>query len=196
MKYFKFLFIFLTSIFIFNFMPRTHIKAETGGYPYTDEVTYPDFWVDPWGFYVRNCTSYSAFKINQSGLDFTNGMSGSNNIHDNGVFGDAGTWDNRATTIGYTVNNSPLKHDIAVFEANQHGAGPTGHVMWVESVNNDNTVNISEYNWNGGDGKYNSRSNVTADHYIHFGLSTLQTVCNRNYVAIHDQNFYPELDFS
>ena len=52
--------------------------------------------------------------------------------------------------------------------------GSYGHIVWVESVNGDGTINISQYNeWlpNGGWGQYSERYHVspsTYDTYIYF----------------------------
>ena len=43
---------------------------------------------------------------------------------------------------GIWVDNTPAANTVAV-----SGYGGYGHVMWVESVNPDGTLNISEYNW-------------------------------------------------
>jgi hypothetical protein len=44
-------------------------------YPYKDTV--PDYDAgDRWGFYATECTSFVAHRINQPGVNFTNGMSG------------------------------------------------------------------------------------------------------------------------
>jgi hypothetical protein len=123
---------------------------------------------DIWGFFTRNCTSYAAWKINVDyGLPnltakyFFNGMQGPNGV--TGQFGTAYNWDNNATTIGYKVNNVPRRGAIAVWEIS--GASPSGHVAYVESVNPNGTVNVSEYNVT--PAEYSERQNVIANSYIH-----------------------------
>ncbi|GAK59612.1 hypothetical protein U27_06597 [Candidatus Vecturithrix granuli] len=143
-------------------------ECSTNDYPYRDSIKGE---LDVWGFYTRNCTSYVAWKINKdygttsAPYYFYNTMSGPNG--QSGTWGNAKDWENNATTIGFTVSNTPQTGAIAAWEANSEGAGIYGHVAYVESVNSDGTVNITEYNWNYGDGNCNARSSVTADHYIH-----------------------------
>ncbi|GAK59604.1 hypothetical protein U27_06589 [Candidatus Vecturithrix granuli] len=139
----------------------------TNDYPYRDSAK--DM-VDVWGFYTRNCTSYVAWKMNKDAgtpsapYYFYNTMAGPNG--QSGIWGHAKDWDNNATTIGFPVSTTPQAGAIAVWEANSGGAGAYGHVAYVESTNGDGTVNITEYNWNYGDGNCNARSSVIADHYI------------------------------
>jgi surface antigen len=59
--------------------------------------------------------------------------------------GNANTWDDR-----YPSDNSPSAGDAAV-----SNVGEYGHVMYVESVNGNGTINISDYN-RAGTGKYNT----------------------------------------
>lgn len=65
----------------------------------------------------------------------------------NTMLGNAGTWDNTAGNGAY-VSGTPQVGSIAVWEANVSGAGNVGHVGVVEKVNSDNTILISESNWN------------------------------------------------
>jgi surface antigen len=110
----------------------------TGGYPYWDRQ--PDLQggcdeaVDEWGFCYRECTSYVAWKLNASanGTFFTNRMGG-------GRWGNASNWASNARDLGYTVNSSPSVGSIAWFSY--------GHVAYVERVNSNGTVEVSEYNY-------------------------------------------------
>ena len=54
---------------------------------------------------------------------------------------------------GYTVNNTPKAG--AVMQTSQ---GAYGHVAYVESVNDDGSVKVSEMNYNGGPGVVSSRT--------------------------------------
>lgn len=119
----------------------------TSGYPYESSRK---GLADSWGFITKNCTSYVAWKVNQSGTTFNNWL-------EKGRFGNAHNWDDNAKKIGMKVSTTPAVNSIAVWEINKGGAGGYGHVAWVEKVNSDGTIEISEYNWNGGDGKYNYR---------------------------------------
>ena len=57
---------------------------------------------------------------------------------------------NRAERKGYTVSSTPKTHTAVVFEAGQHGADSLyGHVAFVEKVNDDGSIVISESNVKG-----------------------------------------------
>ncbi len=69
-------------------------------------------------------------------------------IHSN--LGDAHHWNNRAAREGYQVSSTPKKHTAVVFEAGQLGADTQyGHVAFVEKVNADGSIIISESNMKG-----------------------------------------------
>ncbi|MGK9288522.1 amidase domain-containing protein [Staphylococcus warneri] len=69
-------------------------------------------------------------------------------IHSN--LGDAHHWNNRAAREGYQVSSTPKKHTAVVFEAGQLGADTQyGHVAFVEKVNADGSIIISESNVKG-----------------------------------------------
>lgn len=107
-----------------------------------------------WGFAYRNCTDWVAFRINSLGVGFNNTLGGRR-------FGNAKNWDDNAQLLGWTVSTVPLARSIAV-----SNAGTFGHVAFVESVNSDGSVNVSEYNM-GGAGNYGTRSGVRFDAYIY-----------------------------
>ena len=54
---------------------------------------------------------------------------------------------------GYTVNNTPKQGAIM-----QTSQGAFGHVAYVENVNNDGSVKVSEMNYNGGPGVVSTRT--------------------------------------
>lgn len=103
--------------------------------------TYPARWcaipqdsvVDSWGMYNRECVSYTAWKVAESGrrMPYWGGA------------GNANQWDDNARNAGIPVDTNPRPGDIAV-----SNAGYYGHVMYVESVNGNGTINISQYNYN------------------------------------------------
>lgn len=67
-----------------------------------------------------------------------------------GDLGDARNWNNRAERKGYHVSSKPKAHTAVVFEAGQQGADSIyGHVAFVEKVNNDGSIVISESNVQG-----------------------------------------------
>jgi surface antigen len=116
--------------------------------------------IDPWNFYNRQCTSFTAWRLNQDGIEFHNWYLGQH-------FSDAHTWDNAAVAAGLSVNTSPRQGDIAVWEPYVAGASGYGHVAYVAGVNNDGTVLVEDYNWVSG--SYNTR-NVSKSglKFIHF----------------------------
>ncbi|MBU0438198.1 CHAP domain-containing protein [Staphylococcus succinus] len=61
------------------------------------------------------------------------------------TWGNANNWASAASAAGYTVNNSPEEGSIL-----QSTSGPYGHVAYVEDVNSDGSVHVSEMNYNGG----------------------------------------------
>jgi len=107
-----------------------------GGYPGKWCNIPMDSTVDDWGMYNRECVSYTAFKVAQSGR----------NMPYWGGIGNANQWDDNARSQGIPVDYSPRAGDVAVSNAGQYG-----HVMYVESVNGNGTINISQYNadWRG-----------------------------------------------
>lgn len=120
----------------------------TGGYPWAG-VRYP-CWnascVDPWGLYYRECVSYVAWKLSSVGYG----------VRHFGGRGNATEWP--STTSGYTSQTKGIPHqgDAAVIPAYVQGVSRVGHVMYVESVNDDGTITISEYNF-AGPGQYSER---------------------------------------
>src|SRR5699024_242247 len=58
------------------------------------------------------------------------------------TWGNANNWASAASSAGYTVNNSPEAGSIL-----QSSDGSMGHVAYVENVNSDGSVNVSEMNY-------------------------------------------------
>ena len=114
---------------------------------------------DQWNYYKCECTSYVAWNLNKNGIPFTNQYKGQH-------WSNANTWQQAAIDSSVPVDNIPQVGDVAWW-----GTGTYGHVAYVESVNADGTVNISEYNF-GLDHDYGTRNNITADAYIHVGSSS------------------------
>ncbi|OGL34760.1 hypothetical protein A3F65_00100 [Candidatus Saccharibacteria bacterium RIFCSPHIGHO2_12_FULL_47_16b] len=100
---------------------------------------------DQWGYDLKNCTSYVAWRV---AMEFGKSVSG---------WGNADTWDTGAANAGYTVDSTPEPGDIAQWDKM--------HVAFVESVNPDGTVNVSQYN-KALKGEPSTENNVKADHYI------------------------------
>lgn len=109
------------------------------------------------GGYVCQCTSYAGWKAQEFWGIYISG------------WGDARSWGNTASRLGYVVDDNPAPHTIAYSTA-----GIYGHVMWVESINSNGTINLTEYNnstssKSGLPGDFGARYNVNpaAYHYIH-----------------------------
>lgn len=95
---------------------------------------------DPWGYGYRNCTSWVAFRLDQAGYrNFS-------------YLGNAKLWPSRVPSSWVTYGGGAQVGDAAVSTA-----GNYGHVMYVEAVNPDGTVTISDYN-RLGDGLYRAGS--------------------------------------
>lgn len=125
-----------------------------GGYPGKWCNIPMDTVIDSWGMYNRECVSYTAWKVAASGryMPYWGG------------YGNANQWDDNARNAGIPVDSNPQPGDVAV-----SNSGFYGHVMYVESVNPNGTINISQYNasW---DGRYSERYNMSPAGlvFIHF----------------------------
>ena len=136
-----------------------------GGYPY-DDARYtcwgggyydrngnPQSCGDPWGMYKRECVSYAAFRVQQSGRYMPNW----------GGRGNANRWPSNARAAGIPVDNEPRVGDVAISLG-----GTYGHAMYVERINDDGTIRVSQYNF-GLDGRYSEMDTQKAGKlFIHF----------------------------
>jgi surface antigen len=91
---------------------------------------------DAWGFALRNCTSFVAWRLRE-----TNGMTDFVNHMGGGSWGDAWKWDDNARDLGYLVDDVPAVGAVA-----QTDGGRIGHVAWVSAVG-DGSVTVEEYNY-------------------------------------------------
>ena len=82
-------------------------------------------------------TSYASWKAKEK-WGITNTWGGNAYSYENG----AGHYVPGSGIYSY-VDSSPAPNTIAIWKS-----GPYGHVAWVESVNADGSINISEYNVN------------------------------------------------
>lgn len=133
-------------------------RLNSSGYAGTGVNTYPWqnecpahnlWWSDRWG-YVCQCVHYAGYKANEFwGVDIS-------------YWGNAYSWDEAAVARGYVVDRNPAPFTVAV-----SNAGAWGHVMWVEGVNADGTINLSEYNNYG-----SSLSHLPGDYGYRTGVST------------------------
>ena len=112
---------------------------------------------DPLGYGCRQCVSYTAYKVGAYTGNYPR------------YWGNANQWPGSARAAGYSTGSTPRANSVGVISA-----GAYGHVVWVEAVNNDGTVDVSQYNYYnaGGPGWGNySKMRVSAatyDTYIYF----------------------------
>lgn len=112
---------------------------------------------DPLGYGCRQCVSYAAWKVGQRTGSFPY------------YWGNANQWPVSARAAGYSTGTTPRVNSVGVISAGQFG-----HVVWIEAVNDDGTVDVSQYNYYnaGGPGWGNySKMRVSAatyDTYIYF----------------------------
>jgi hypothetical protein len=103
-----------------------------------------------------NCTNYVAWRLMRTGGFSETAVRG---------LGNAAAWDTGAISRGYTVNRTPAVGAVAQWDSN--------HVAYVEQVNGDGTIVISESNvWAGTSSnrmwlRHRVISASAVDHYIH-----------------------------
>ncbi len=114
-----------------------------GGYPGMYCNAPMDSIVDNWSMYNRECVSYTAWKVSV--------VHGYNAIG----WGNANMWPGAARSRSIPVDSTPRAGDVAIWDI-----GYFGHAMFVESVNSNGTINVSQYN---------------ADYYGHFSTATVST---------------------
>lgn len=130
--------------------------------------SYPNIWrnapmnsyVDNWGMFSRQCVSYVAWKVYESGKFMPRWGGNYSKYHG----GNANKWDDNAHIDGLTVNSTPKRGAAAVAHI-----GAFGHVMYVESVNSNGTINVSQYNANW-QGRYSEVYNLSTSGlvFVHF----------------------------
>lgn len=112
---------------------------------------------DPLGYGCRQCVSYTAWKVGQRTGNFPR------------YWGNANQWPGSARSAGYETGSTPRVNSVGVISA-----GAYGHVVWIEAVNGDGTVDVSQYNYfnagGSGWGHYSKMrvSAATYDTYIYF----------------------------
>lgn len=133
-------------------------------YPYQNNCPRDNVRYSAYGGAVCQCTSYASWKAKEKwGINNTWGGNAYNYVNAKGYYVPA-------TGINTYVDRNPAPYTIAV----QTG-GTYGHVMWVESVNENGSVNITEYNVNWSSigcniGDFCSRKNVGSAGmwFVHF----------------------------
>ena len=138
-----------------------------GGYPweegcYVDENAisrggYNGNGSDPLGYGCRQCVSYTAWKVLEK-TDYAPRW-----------WGNANMWPSSARAAGFSTGNTPRPGAVGIISAGQYG-----HSVWIEAVNSDGTVDVSQYNYynagGSGWGHYSKMrvSSATYDTYIYF----------------------------
>ena len=102
-------------------------------------------------YYTCQCTSYAAYKA----VEYWGPR-----VRVTG-WGNAYSWASAARSLGYRVDRIPSANSIG-----QTASGAWGHVFWVESVNANGTINVSEYN-----NAYSSRSGQWGDFGYRVGVN-------------------------
>lgn len=136
--------------------------ARPDGYPFrADQSQAPD----PWGFTMRQCVSYAAWRLASSGHPLSNARN---------RWGSALQWDDTARSLGFAVNNSPTVGSVAQWNPGEASpllpggrftAGPYGHVAYVTAVYGDGSVQVAQYNAVGDRGFSSMR--LIAPRYLH-----------------------------
>lgn len=129
-----------------------NVKVSTISAPSTSSNTMSSRTSSGANYYTAGQCTYYAF-------DRAGGKVGS-------TWGNANNWANAAAAAGYTVNNSPAAGAIM-----QNSQGAYGHVAYVESVNSNGSIRVSEMNYGHGPGVVTSRtisaSQAAGYNYIH-----------------------------
>ena len=114
---------------------------------------------DPWGYVLRNCTSYVAWKINAM---FSKDISG---------WGNADTFNTHALAANYTDDASPQEGDIAQWDSTL--GNPYGHAAYVLGVTGGiATYGENNYGLNGNFTNTNTSASTSEgppSHWIHIG---------------------------
>lgn len=101
-----------------------------GGYPSVYDNAAQDSITDAWGLLNRECVSYTAWKVYQTYGYMPYG------------FGNANQWPGNAQAAGISTGSKPKARSVAIWNV-----GFYGHAMWVESVNGDGSIWVSQYNY-------------------------------------------------
>jgi hypothetical protein len=85
---------------------------------------------DGHGYCRRNCTSYTAYRLQAAGVSVT----------DLSYLGNGGQWYDNASKRGLPVGDQPRVGAAAVLPGNP------GHVAYVEAINADGSIQVASYN--------------------------------------------------
>lgn len=117
--------------------------AGHGGYPSIWANAPQDSMLDDWGMYNRECVSYVAWKVASTGRY----MPHWGGAYSNGYWGgNAYAWVHNADVANIPRGTHP-RAGAAVVWGTDDGVGPLGHVAYVDSVNGDGSIEVSQYNF-------------------------------------------------
>jgi surface antigen len=131
-------------------------SSSGGGYPAKWANAPLDAFVDDWGMFTRECTSYAAWKVASTGRNMPAwGYSYPAN---------ATQWPGLANAFNIPTGTTPKVGAVAVWY------GYYGHVAYVEQVYGNGQIRVSEYNVPAWSGNYSERimSGGDPDVYIYF----------------------------
>lgn len=146
--------------------------ATGNDYPYR---AYTSNVADRWGFTVRQCVSFVAWREAQAGRPMSNVAQ---------HWGNALSWDEAATRLGVRISTRPVVGAIAQWNATERSAwyangssvpngfvtaGPYGHVAWVKGVYADGSALVEQYNMFGN--RSYSTMRVKAPRYLYDGVA-------------------------
>jgi surface antigen len=153
-------------------MGTSSALATGDDYPYR---AYTSNVADRWGFTVRQCVSFVAWREAQAGHPMDNATQ---------HWGSALSWDEAASRLGVAISSRPVVGAIAQWNAGERSpwytnpsttptgtitAGPYGHVAWVSHVYSDGSVQIEQYNMSGN--RSYSVMRVKAPRYLYDGVA-------------------------
>lgn len=106
---------------------------------------------DPWGGFMRECVSFTYWRINQQmGWD-GKGVAPFSNQKLGVQLGNAATWKGNLVAKGYKADNKPAPGAIAWWGANSShpmiSTGPAGHVGIVKEVKGNGDIVLEQYNF-------------------------------------------------
>lgn len=106
--------------------------AGCGGYPAVWCNASQDSLVDNWGMYNRECVSFTAWKVAATGrhMPYWGGR------------GNANQWPAAAASDGIPTGSTPQVGSVAIMYV-----GYYGHAMYVERINGNGTIHVSQFNW-------------------------------------------------
>lgn len=149
------------------------ISTNKGGFP--DQNICPGYQgrsPDRWGMYYCECVSYAAWKVQQYyGIKVRNvGGTGTGRGCSGGWCSyNARYWVDRFSGI-VPMGKTPRERSVAVWEKGYAGDNGIGHVAWVEYIDSNGNVWVSEYNVKPGD--YSERNASKSSYYLNAAQAT------------------------